>query len=217
MLFFGIGGGMSLYEGITQLKNPRMLHDPTWSYVVLGVSIVFEGISFIVATKRFLRKKMKTSFWKSLLQSKDPSLFIVIFEDGAALIGLMIAFSGIFLSHYFNNPFFDGCASILIGGLLATVAVVMIIESRNLLLGESAPGDMVNAIYNLINEEKFVLALKKPLTMQMSPEEVILAIHVEFDEKITAEELTQTIGRLEISVKQKFPVIKHVFIESKKL
>lgn len=217
MLFFVIGGGMSIYEGVVHLKHPEMLHNPIWNYSVLGVSVLFEGTSFIVATKKFLPKKLKTTFWKRLRQSKDPSLFVVIFEDGAALIGLTIAFAGVFLSHHFNDPVYDACASILIGILLASIAVILIIESRNLLLGESASGEMVNSIYQIVNDERNVVALKKPLTMQMSPDEIILAIDIEFNEQLNSNQLTETIKRLERLIQEKFPEIKQVFIESKKL
>ncbi|MBC7655172.1 MAG: cation diffusion facilitator family transporter, partial [Oligoflexus sp.] len=151
VLIFGLGGGMSVYEGVIHIKNPEELTDSYWNYIVLAIAFVFEGTSFIIAVKGFLKIEGKGDFYRKLKQSKDPSLFVVIFEDGAALIGLVIAAIGIFLSHYFNNPVIDGFASILIGVLLAIVAVLLVIESRKLLTGESANKEQIQVIKQIVS------------------------------------------------------------------
>lgn len=215
MLFFSIGGGFSLYEGILHIRHPEKMKDVRWNYAVLGVSVIFESISFIIATRHLLKKKRPVSFWKRLRRSKDPSLFVVIFEDGAALTGLFIAFCGVFLSHRLDNPLFDSLASVIIGLLLASIAIIMIIESRNLLMGESAPPEMVEKIYNMVMKDRDVVAIQKPLTMHMSPEEIILAINVEFHNNMPANHLAATINRLERGIQQQFPEIKQIFIEAR--
>jgi cation diffusion facilitator family transporter len=176
ILIFGLGGGMSVYEGVLHIKDPEELTNPFWNYIVLAVAFIFEGASFVVAVKGFLKIEGKGDFYKKLKQSKDPSLFVVIFEDGAALIGLIIAALGIFLSHYLNNAIIDGFASILIGILLAIVAVLLVIESRKLLTGESADKDQIALIKKILNTDKDVHELRPPLTMQLSPTEVLLSL-----------------------------------------
>ncbi len=215
MLFFSIGGGFSLYEGILHMRHPEKIKDVRWNYAVLGVSVIFESISFIIATRHLLKKKRPVSFWKRLRRSKDPSLFVVVFEDGAALTGLFIAFCGVFLSHRLDNPFFDGLASVIIGLLLASIAVVMIIESRNLLMGESAPPEMIKKIYDMVVKDPDVVAIQKPLTMHMSPEEIILALNVEFNNNMPAHRLAATIKRLEGDIQRQFPEVKQIFIEAR--
>jgi cation diffusion facilitator family transporter len=215
ILIFGLGGGMSVYEGVLHIKDPEELTNPFWNYIVLAVAFIFEGASFIVAVKGFLKIEGKGDFYKKLKQSKDPSLFVVIFEDGAALIGLIIAALGIFLSHYLNNAIIDGFASILIGILLAIVAVLLVIESRKLLTGESADKDQIALIKKILNTDKDVHELRPPLTMQLSPTEVLLALDIEFKNNLKGTELALVICRLEKEIKTQIPMIKQIFIEAK--
>ena len=124
VLIFGVGGGISIYEGIVHLIHPSELEDPTWSYVVLGLAVVFESIVFVIAFRAFQALKGEDeNIWQAIKSSKDPTTFTVLFEDAAALLGLIVAFAGIFLAHHFNKPYLDGAASVLIGVILAPVAV----------------------------------------------------------------------------------------------
>ncbi|MEO5911886.1 MAG: cation diffusion facilitator family transporter [Pelobium sp.] len=214
VLIFGLGGGMSVYEGLMHIKDPKPLTSPFWNYIVLAIAIIFEGASFIVAIKAFLKQEGKGDFFKKLRQSKDPSSFVVIFEDGAALCGLGIALAGVFLSHYYHNPTIDGAASILIGVLLAIVAVLLVIESRNLLIGESAHKEILKQIKSIVAEDKDVHQLKPPLTMQLGPDEILLAIDIQFKTHLEGNELADVIRRLEKEIKTQLPMIKHIFIEA---
>jgi cation diffusion facilitator family transporter len=214
VLIFGLGGGMSVYEGIIHIKNPETLTSPFWNYIVLAIAILFEGASFVVAIKGFLKLEGKGDFFRKLKQSKDPSLFVVIYEDGAALCGLVLAGMGIFFSHYFNDPRIDGFASILIGILLAIVAVVLVIESRNLLIGESANKTQIERVKKLVNADQDVEQLRPPLTMQLSPDEVLLALDIQFKKDLNGTELAQVIQRLENDIKAEMPMIKQIFIEA---
>ncbi len=217
VLIFGLGGGMSVYEGILHIQHPEELSDPTWNYAVLGAAMVFEGISFFIAVRSFRKKKGSGRFLHKLLLSKDPSLFVVIFEDAAALAGLLIAFSGVFFSHYFNMPELDGLASIIIGAVLALVAVVLIIESRNLLIGESAHRETVDTIYNIIRNDKEIVQLRRPLTMQLSPDEILLALDVEFKSDLNSKQLVKAICRLEQNIKERLPDVKQIYIEARNI
>ncbi|MBN3923988.1 cation diffusion facilitator family transporter [Nostoc sp. NMS4] len=129
ILIFGIGGGMSIYEGIIHLISPSPLENPMWNYIVLGMSILLEGFSWIIALKEFLPTKGKQNFWQAIKSSKDPTVLTILLEDTAAILGLLVALIGIFLGHLFNNVYFDGIASIIIGIILAIVAVVLARES----------------------------------------------------------------------------------------
>ena len=135
VLIFGLGGGISFYEGVQHLREPQPLKDPTWNYVVLGAAAVFEGSSFVIALRQFLRQAGDAPFWQALHRSKDPTTYTVLAEDAAALVGLAVAALGIALARHLDRPAFDGGASMVIGLLLAGVAVLLIRESRGLLIG----------------------------------------------------------------------------------
>lgn len=215
ILVFSLGGGMSVYEGITHLQHPEELKDPFWNYIVLLASMGFEGASLIYAVREFNKSRGNFTFWKALRMSKDPSLFAVIYEESAAIAGLVIALAGVFLGHYFNDPLFDALASMLIGLVLIIVAINMVKESRGLLVGESADWDIVEGIYNLVNSEPKVKTLYFPLTMHLAPNEILLALDVEFDKVMTVNELFNTVKKLEDQIKKAYPDVKKIYIEAK--
>lgn len=217
VLIFGIGGGMSVYEGINHIIHPEPLNDPTWNYIVLACAALFEGTSFIIAIRKFIQRQGRKNFWRNLSDSKDPSLFVIIYEDGAALAGLFIALCGIYLTNYFQLPIIDGVASIFIGLLLAIVAIILITESRNLLIGESTYKGKVQGIYEIVNSDDDVLKLSNPLTMQMGSEEVLLALDVNFKKEISNEQIMLAVHRLEKKIMEKYPDVKQIFIEAKNL
>lgn len=217
ILIFAIGGGMSIYEGISHLIHPSPLEDPMWNYIVLGVAIVLEGYSWTVALKEFLPTKGNQSFWQAIKSSKDPTVFTVLFEDTAAILGLLVAFLGIFLGHIFNNPYFDGIASIIIGVILAIVAVLLARESKGLLVGESANPRTIANIRSLAKTEPGVQDVMRVLTMQLSPQEVLLNLEIQFCKHLSGEAIALTVERLEEKIRQQHPEIKQIFIEAKSL
>src|SRR5258706_1210362 len=129
ILIFALGGGMSVYEGVTHLSQAQ-LHDPTWNYLVLSFAIVFESFSFYFALQAFRKEMSGQGVFRTIRVSKDPMTFTVLFEDTAALLGLLIAFLGIFLGHLLRNPYLDGVASIIIGAILAVVAGVPAVQKK---------------------------------------------------------------------------------------
>ncbi|MHC5755610.1 MAG: cation diffusion facilitator family transporter [Nostoc sp.] len=217
ILIFAIGGGMSIYEGITHLINPSPLEDPMWNYIVLGIAILLEGYSWTVALKEFLPTKGKQNFWQAIKSSKDPTVFTILFEDTAAILGLLVALIGIFLGHLFNNVYFDGIASIIIGIILAIVAVVLARESKGLLVGESAAPKTIANIRSLSKTEPGVKEVIRILTMQLAPQEVLLNLEIQFTQNLTGEEIALTVESLEIKIRQMHPEIKQIFIEAKSL
>ncbi len=218
ILIFGLGGGMSIYEGIKHIQHPETLTNIGWNYAVLGGAFLFEGVSFIIAIRSLNKeKRIKGSFLKRLHISKDPSHFVVIYEDGAALAGLLVAAIGVFIGSHFDLPVADGVASIVIGLILAFVAVLLTIESRDLLLGESMQSYEVDDIIRMVKQDKNVERMRRPLTMHMAPNDVLLALDVQFDHKLSSSELTATIKRLEKSIREAYPDIQRIYIEAANL
>lgn len=216
VLIFGIGGGMSVYEGIAHLQHPSPLKDPTWNYWVLGGAIIFEGISFAIAIRHFNKARAGNGFFKELGESKDPTLFAVIYEDAAALLGLIIALAGVYLSHALQNPMIDGISSIIIGLVLAVVAIILVIESRHLLVGERARPALVKSTHELVKNYPGVKNAHPPLTMQMAPREVLMVLNIHFDEALSGEKVVDIIDELEVQIREKHPEVTRLYVESKK-
>jgi len=213
ILIFGIGGGISFYEGVTHLQHPSQIEDPKWNYLVLGVAFVFDGISFITAMREFKRQRGSMPFWTAVRESKDPSTFVVLFEDAADLLGLTVAFLGIFLGHYYQDPRFDGIASIIIGIILTAISALLLKESRSLLMGETADPETLQEVTRLTEANPLVVKVNLPLSMYMAPEEIILVLPIIFQEEVNSRDITQAIVQIRQTIQQKFPSIKQIFVE----
>jgi cation diffusion facilitator family transporter len=216
ILIFALGGGMSVYEGVTHLEHAK-LHDPTWNYVVLGIAFVFESISSFFAYKAFRKEMAGKGVFKTIRGSKDPTTFTVLFEDTAALLGLIVAFLGIFLGQQLNNPYLDGVASIVIGVILATVAGFLAFESKGLLIGEAVDPEVLASIHSILAEDEAVEEVREALTMHFSPSDVLLTLDIRFKKDSTAEEIAAAVERVENAIRARHPEIKHIFIEAKSL
>jgi cation diffusion facilitator family transporter len=217
VVLFGLGGGMSIYEGITHIIHPNPLEDPTWNYAVLGLAFVFESISWVIALKELRPHMGKGGIWRGLRSSKDPSIVTVFFEDSAALLGLVLAFLGVFLGHLLNSPMADGLASIAIGLLLAVVATLLVRESRGLLLGESADPETLESIRRTVRAHPQIASMKAPLTMHLGPEEVLLNLEIEFRPEVSPAQITAAVNDLEREIRSEHPEIRRIFIESRSL
>lgn len=215
ILIFAIGGGMSIYEGMIHLQHPSASSDPTVNYIVLVIAAIFEGAAWFLAYRKINMGRGKKSLWQTVKDSKDPATFAVLFEDTAAILGLIIAFIGVFLSHTFDEPRFDGAASVLIGVVLSVVSVMLAYESKGLLVGEGADPRLVKKIHALVNADKEVKDCAKPLTMHLGPEEVFLALDVKFSPTLTVAELSKAIVRLETTIRNAHPQVKRIFVEAK--
>ena len=211
---FGLGGGVSIYEGLMRTLHPHVSGAPLVNYIVLGIAVVFEGASFYVGIRRLLAAKGERSIFASVTEGKDPSLFIVVFEDSAALVGLAVAFFGVLLGHELGNPYFESVASIVIGLILAGVAAWLAREARHLLVGESADKTLVDGVRRLVEEDPAVDWTGRILTMHVGPENVLLNLEVQFKGGLTGTELTDSIARVDHAVTAAYAVIKNVFIEA---
>ncbi|MED5620260.1 cation diffusion facilitator family transporter [Ideonella sp. BN130291] len=216
VLIFGLGGGVSFYEGVMHMRHPTPLEDPTWSYVVLAAAFLFEGASFLVALRQFQREAKGRPFWGALRSSKDPTTYTVLAEDGAALLGLLVAGAGVYASHRFNRPELDGAASALIGLLLAGVAVLLVRESRGLLIGEGIRPTTAAAIRRLACARAEVESVGPLLSMYIGRDEVLLAFDVQFAEATPAGQVSDTIAEIERQVREQFPVIRRIYIEARR-
>ena len=151
---------------------------------------------------------------KTLRASKDPAIFVVLFEDFAAIIGLAVAGLGIYLGEVFNLPILDGIASIIIGLILAVTASCLAFEIKGLLTGEAASEEIVAGIKGIIKDESAVLYINEILTMHLGPEDILLNISLDFKDAMSSGNVEETISVLETNIKNKFPEIKRVFIEA---
>ena len=217
ILVFSVGGGMSFYEGIEHIKHPAPITDPTWNYWVLGLSLVFEGISCFLAFKAFNADRGDAGFWETLRRSKDPSVFAILLEDLAALLGLVIALFGVYFGHLLNNPYLDGAASLAIGVLLVLVALFLIYKTKRLLVGTGVDDETADAIEALVLAQPNIDQVGPPLTSYLGPADVILALDVEFAPHLTANEIELTIDKLQDVIRAKYPEMKRIFIEAKSL
>jgi cation diffusion facilitator family transporter len=214
VLIFGLGGGISFYEGILHIRHPEPLQDPKWNYIVLGAAIVFESASFGVALHQFFKEKGATPFWESLHRSKDPTTYTVLAEDSAALAGLVIAAVGIWASHHYGMPELDGAASVAIGLLLAGVAVLLVRESRGLLIGEGIRPETAQAIRTIAKAQPHVRDVGRVLSMYVGPDDVLVTMDIDFDDDTAAADAGAAIAAVEHQVRERFPMIKRLFIEA---
>lgn len=214
VLIFGLGGGVSFYEGVQHIRQPMPLRDPTWNYVVLGAAAVFEGSSFAVALRQFLKEAGDTPFWEALHRSKDPTTYTVLAEDSAALVGLAVAALGIALSHRYDRPELDGAASLVIGLLLAGVAIALILESRGLLIGEGIRPETARAIRDIALKQPKVRDAGRVLSMYIGPDDVLVTMDLDFDDGTAAADAAASIAVVEAEVRRRYPMIKRLFIEA---
>lgn len=213
ILIFGLGGGLSIFQGIAHIRHPEVLGDPTINYWVLGSSFIFEGSSLIIAIKEFNKVRGGLSWWKAIVKSKDPSSFLVLFEDGAAVLGLTIVFVMMVCSHHFNLPYLDGLASVLVGLLLVFVSLILARESRSLLMGEGIAPETQRKIIQMVEADKTVVKVISILSDYQSPEEIVLMLIVAFEEDLDTEDITTAIERIRSTIKSEYHLVRFILIQ----
>jgi cation diffusion facilitator family transporter len=212
LLVFALGGGVSIYEGIVKIAHPAEIENAWINYLVLGAAIAFESASFLVAHREFRKDNGKASLFHSIRLSKDPSIFAVLLEDGAALAGLVIALAGIAASEILAAPIADGIASVGIGALLVVVAVFLANETRSLLAGEAASPEVRRAICALATADHRVVSAPEVLTLHFGPHEIMAAITIDFDDNIPGHEVEQAARDLSAKIRSEMPAITRVFL-----
>lgn len=216
ILIFAVGAGISIYEGIQHLADPHPVTDFYINYIVLALAMVFEGVAWTFAFVEFNKTRGKLGYFEAVRSGKDPTLFVVLFEDSAAMLGLIIALVGVALTQLTGVLYFDGIASILIGVVLAATAIWLAYETKGLLIGESASRHVIEGIRKLVLEFREVKYVNEILTMHMGPDFILLNLAVKFSDETTALELETTISRIDRKIRQDFPNVKRVFVEAEK-
>jgi cation diffusion facilitator family transporter len=214
ILIFAGGAGVSVYEGIRHVLVPTPIQHVAWNYAVLGLAMLFEGGSWYFALTEFTRAKGRWGYVEAVQRGKDPSLFLVVFEDSAATLGLVVALGGILASHLLGWERADGAASILIGVILGATAAWLAYETKGLLIGESANRRVVSGIRAIAARGDAVERVHEVLTMHMGPDFVLVNISVKFTPDAAAEDIEASIDRMDAEIKQRFPTVKRVFVEA---
>ncbi len=216
IMIFAVGAGVSIYEGIHHILHPRTMENVLLNYLVLGAAIVFEGGAWFFAFREFKRAKGARGYIEAVQRGKDPTLFVVLFEDSAALLGLLVAITGIALVQWSGNPVFDGIASVIIGLILGGTAIWLAVETKGLLIGESAGRHVVEEVRRLAAGQNGVEHVNEVLTMHMGPEFILINISVDVSDSLPAGRLEASIAELDRQLKAAYPEIKRVFVEAEK-
>jgi len=213
ILIFGLGGGISIYQGIQHIIKPEPVSNPLINYGVLILCLLFEGWSLRIAIREFDQQRNGLSWWKAIVKSKDPSSFLVLFEDGAAVLGLLIVFIFMLIGHNFDMDYMDGLASVLVGLLLVFVSAILARESRSLLMGEGIAPETKEKIKLLVEKDPSVIRISNIISTYQSPEEVLLVIIVVFQPDIDTEDITDAINRIREAIKKEFKFIKFIIVQ----
>jgi cation diffusion facilitator family transporter len=216
ILIFAVGAGVSIYEGYIHVAEPEPLSDPLINYVVIGVALLLEGSSWTIAVREFGKTRGNIGWWQAVHQSKDPAAFIVLFEDSAALVGLVVAAAGVWASHRFGDPRIDGYASIVIGLILAAVAMVLARESKGLLIGERADPALIARVREALAAQPAIIAVNHVRTIHTGPQSVFAAISADFDDAMTMGEGEMLIEAIEAALRKEMPELSSIYIRPEK-
>ena len=214
IMIFAVGAGISFYEGYSKLLNPHPVSNPIVNYAVLLFAMIFEGIAWTMAFREFKKTKGDRGWIDAIRQSKDPTLFTVLFEDTAAALGLIVAFVGIYLGNALGIPERDAVASLVIGAILALVAALLAYESKGLLIGERAGREVVAGIRAIIEGQSGVLQVNELLTLHLAPDDVLVNVSLDFEDQLSSVDVEAAVSSLEADIKSAFPEVRRIFIEA---
>jgi cation diffusion facilitator family transporter len=216
ILIFALGGGISVYEGIQHLQHPEQITSFLINYIVLGLALLFEGAAWLFAFREFNRVKGEWGYIEAIHRGKDPSLFVVLFEDTAAMLGLLVAFAGVALTQMTGILYFDGAASIIIGLILIGTAIWLAYETKGLLIGESANRFIIKGVREILESNPLVEHVNEVLTMHMGPNTILANLSVDFRDHATTDGIESAIAEMDHAIKKQYPQIKRIFIEAEK-
>ncbi|MCH2162128.1 MAG: cation diffusion facilitator family transporter [Phycisphaerales bacterium] len=214
ILIFALGSGISLYEGIHRVMHPSEVTSPLINYLVLGAALIFEGVAWYLAYREFRVQQGERSFTGAIKASKDPITFVVLFEDSAAMLGLVVAGVGLTLNQVLAMPIFDGLASIAIGLILAGTAICLALRTKSLLIGEAADPELVEDVRQRAAALPASVGVNEVLTLHMGPHFVLLTVSIDFADAMPVGEVEKTVERLTRDIREAHPDIKRVFIEA---
>lgn len=215
ILLFALGGGFSIYEGITHWRSPSKITHIYLNYAVILFAFIFELSAWTIAMKAFKKTNTQRNWLKAIHKAKDPALMVVLLEDSAAILGLIIAFVGISLSYWMDMPHFDAIASVLIGVVLLIISIWLAYESKHLLIGEAADPIVINDIKKIVNAHPHISGVQNILTMHVGPNDVLVTLYVDFYDDISSQKVEQAIADLELSIKKLHPEVEWLYIAAK--
>ncbi len=213
LLIFGLGAGVSAYEGIHKLHDPEPMVNAGWSYAVLVTAFIFEGVSWVISLREFNENRGDVGLFEALRASKDPVVFTVLFEDSAAMLGLVVAFIGVLAADQFGIVWADAAASLVIGLILGRTAVFLAIESKSLLTGEAANPEIVSGIRELLAHDTNVSGINDVKTIHLGPQEIVVAASLDFRDELSVADAERSVTALERAVKAKYASVRQVLIE----
>jgi cation diffusion facilitator family transporter len=220
IFIFGVGATYALYEGYEKLRHPHAPEKLAWAYWVLAISFVLETGSIALAIYQEVKEARHEgmTFKEYLRESKDPTAKTVLFEDSAALLGIVIAAAGLYLTEHHSGPgggaYWDGLASMAIGVVLAIVAFSLARSSRGLLLGEAATRKTVELIQQAIMKHPNVVEVVELLTMHLAPKQILINAHINLRNDLKTEEIEQTNEEIEDLIRQVEPKVDRIFLET---
>ncbi|MBN9271558.1 MAG: cation transporter [Mesorhizobium sp.] len=213
LLVFALGAGVSLYEGIIHILAPVPVVNAKVNYIVLGLSFLFEGSSWLVALKEFRRQKGRQGWFEAVRSSKDPSVYTVLFEDSAAMLGLVVAFVSIAASELLGMPELDGVGSVGIAIILGATAIFLARESKGLLMGEPASPEVERGVLEIAQQDPSVQRANGILSVHIGPEEIVAGLSIEFEDHLTAPDIEACVERLEARLRKEMPQISRLFVK----
>jgi len=212
VLVFALGAGVSVYEGVIHILAPEHVVSPIVAYVVLLVAFLLEGGSTLAAFREFRAAKGALGWFEAVRRSKDPPAFIVLLENGAAMAGILVAAAGVALSQITGNPFFDGAASVVIGLILGLTALLLAVESKALLIGESADPELIKSIRASACRQPGIVGVGHILTVHSSPDQVTVVMSADFEDDLRAGQVERIIAAIEAEVEAYWPEVKRLYI-----
>jgi cation diffusion facilitator family transporter len=213
ILIFGVGAGVSIYEGVQKLLHPHPITSPHINYIVLGLAMVFEAVAWWIAYKEFGKVRGSLGLFEAVQRSKDPTVFTVLFEDTAAMLGLIAALIGVLCADLYDIAWADGAASLVIGLILAATAALLAFETKGLLIGESAGRRVITGIRRIVTSAPGVNRVNELRTMHLAPNDILLALSIDFHDNLRVAEVEESISRIERDIKSRFPEVKRLFVE----
>ncbi len=214
ILIFGLGAGVSIYEGVAKIQDPHEITNPVVNYVVLGMAMVFEAGACWVAFKEFNRRRGALGYFEAIRRSKDPSIFTVLLEDSAAMLGLIVAMVAIALGQALDMPVLDGVGSVVIGCILAATAIFLIWETKPLLIGEAADPEVEASVRQVIARQSGIQRTNEVLSMHLGPDDILLNLSVDFKDSEDSGDVERAITDMEAQIKRAQPKVRRIFIEA---
>ena len=213
LMIFALGAGVSIWQGVAHIRAPERITDPVVNYVVLGLALLFEGGSWWVSLRQFRAAKGDLGYYEAFRRSKDPPSFMVLFEDSAALVGIVLAALGTFAATRLGLTVLDGVASVLIGIVLGGVALLLARESKSLLIGERAHRSLGESILRIAAAHPGIVTANGVLTMQMGPHQTVAAVSVDFDDALRTREIEAAVIAIEREVRARHPDVVALFVK----